>query len=84
MTDSDPFKDYFEVGLCDNLQDPERFMEYMSDRHWSLFEYYLAGITHLEDWYGDKSYRKYDAWFDILDFLLLKAENHFTGRFGNE
>ena len=75
---------YFKIGLCNDLQDPERFMEFMSERHWTLFEYYLTGIRVLESWYGDKSYRKYDDWFEVLDSTLLAAENHFMGRFGNE
>lgn len=76
--------DYLKIGLCDDLQDPERFMDYMADRHWTLFEYYLTGTRALESWYGDKSYRKYDDWFEVLDATLLAAENHFTGRFGKE
>lgn len=78
------FDDYFNAGLCDGLQDPEGFMGYMKDRHWTLFEYYLAGIRALEQAFGHKAYRKYAAWFDVLDEALLHAENHFRGRFGNE
>jgi hypothetical protein len=84
MTDSDHLEEYLKIGLCDGLEDPERFMEYMSQRHWTLFEYYLAGIQGIENWYGDKSHRKYGDWFDILDATLLAAENHFMGRFGKE
>lgn len=75
---------YLKMGLCEDLQSPEYFMDNMSQRHWTLFEYYLTGIRALESWYGDKSYRKYDDWFDVLDQTLLAAENHFLGRFGNE
>lgn len=77
-------QDYLNQGLCDHLQDPRRFMESMESRHWTLFEYYLAGVTALEQWYGDKAYREYDDWFDALDIALLHAENHFKGRFGDE
>lgn len=75
---------YLKIGLCNDLEDPERFMEYMSDRHWTLFEYYLAGIRGLESRYGDKSSRKYEDWFEVLDSTLIAAENHFMGRFGKE
>lgn len=78
------FDDYFNAGLCDGLQDPEGFMGHMKDRRWTLFEYYLEGIKILEKGYGHKAYRRYADWFDALDFLLLHAENHFMGRFGNE
>lgn len=81
---SGELEDYMKIGLCDGLQSSDYFMDNMSERHWSLFEYYLAGIKALESWYGDKAYRKYDEWFEVLDITLLAAENHFMGRFGKE
>lgn len=78
------FEDYFNAGLCDDLQDPEQFMDYAKHRRWTLFEYYLEGIKSLEFCYGDKVPRRYADWFDFLDSLLLHAENHFMGRFGKE
>lgn len=77
-------KDYLDGGLYDHLEDPEGFAELMSDRAWYLSDYYLAGITALEGWYGDKSSRNYADWFEVLDSSMLHAENFFYGRFGNE
>lgn len=67
-------QDYLDGGMYDHFQDPELFAEYMSERTWVLSEYYVAGITKLEEWYGDKAYRKYGDWFEILDYLLDKTE----------
>lgn len=77
-------RDYLKGGLYDHLQDPEEFAGFMSDRLWVLSDYYLAGITELELWYGDKAYRQYGDWFECLDSALRQAENIFGGRFGNE
>lgn len=77
-------KDYWESGLYDHLQRPDDFAFLMSNRHWTLSEYYLAGIHSLEQSYGDKAYKNYDDWFDALDAALIQAENHFTGRWKDE
>lgn len=77
-------EDYFNAGMLDKLQRPQMFMKLMEDRKPNLFEYYFAGIQQLEQWYDDKAYRNYEAWFEVLDFLLIQAENHFMGRFGKE
>lgn len=76
--------DYLESGMFDRLNRPKDFMALMSSRHWSTLEFYLSGIQMLDNWYGDKAYRQYDDWFDILDRLFMQAENHFTGRFKKE
>lgn len=81
---TDEIKDYFDAGMIDDLQRPEMFMKLMEDRKSTLFEYYYTGISQLEEWYDDKAYRNYEAWFEVLDFLLIQAENHFMGRFGKE
>lgn len=76
-------QDYLDGGMYDHFEDPERFAEYMSERPWYLSDYYVAGITGLENWYGDKSARKYHIWFLILDKALKQAENIMWGRFDN-
>lgn len=77
-------EDYYSQGLFDNLNSPREFMNLMFHRNENTLEFYLSGIQMLDDWYGDKAYRKYEVWFDILDQLMNKAENHFMGRFGKE
>lgn len=77
-------EDCDRAGLFDHLNSPVEFIDLMSHRHESTLEFYLAGISMLDAWYGDKAYRQYDAWFAILDGLFMQAENHFKGRFGNE
>lgn len=81
---SDELDDYLDHGMIDNIERPHLFVDLMRDRKLTLCEYYLAGITQLESWYGDKAYKNYEAWFEVLDFLLIPAENHFIGRFGNQ
>jgi hypothetical protein len=77
-------KDYLDGGIYDHLEDPRLFAELMSDRNWITNEYYCAGITALETWYGDKSARNYADWFDALDAAFLQAENIFFGRLNDE
>lgn len=77
-------KDYLDGGLYDHFEEPRLFAELMSDRHWTTSDYYVAGITALEAWYGDKSARNYADWFDALDSAMLQAENLFYGRLGTE
>jgi hypothetical protein len=76
--------DYRDHGMFDHLNSTSKFMALMSDRHENTLDFYLTGISMLDSWYGDNAYRQYDAWFDVLDQLLNKAENHFKGRFGEE
>ena len=77
-------KDYLDGGMYDHLEDPRGFAELMSDRHWTTSDYYTAGVTALENWYGDKSSRNYADWFDVLDSAMLQAENLFYGRLKTE
>lgn len=41
-------------------------------------EYYVKGILDLEEWYGDKAYREYAIWFQILDNLWETAERYWN------
>lgn len=70
--------------MFDHLNSAADFMACMKDRNEDTLDFYLSGISMLDSWCGDKAYRHYDDWFDILDQVLNKAENHFKGRFGNE
>lgn len=81
---SDFLEDCEKEGLFDNLNSSKDFIACMKNRNLSTLEFYLSGIQMLDDWYGDKAYRQYDSWFDVLDRLFMQAENHFKGRFGNE
>jgi hypothetical protein len=74
-------QDYLDGGMYDHFEDPGRFAEYMFQRPWYLSDYYVAGVTDLENWYGDKSAPQYEKWFFALDKALKQAENIMWGRF---
>jgi len=81
---SNYLNDYRDHGIFDHLNSAGQFMAHMKYRNEDTLDFYLSGISMLDEWYGDKSYRQYDAWFDILDQMFNKAENYFKGRFGEE
>ncbi len=76
--------DYCDHGMFDHLNSTADFMALMKDRNEDTLDFYLSGISMLDNWYGDKAYRQYDDWFDILDQVFNKAENYFNGRFNKE
>lgn len=70
-------QEYYESGAYDHLQEPMDFHDEMSQRPGIFVDYYLQGITELENDYGDKAYRQYDVWFMALDKALAEAEKVF-------
>lgn len=76
-------QDYLDGGMYDHFERPAAFAELMTERPWYLSDYYVAGITELEYWYGNKSSRQYDDWFLALDKALKQAENIMWGRFSD-
>jgi len=67
-------------GLFDHLEKPEDFSDLLMERyrhgHTSIY-FYLNAITELENNYGDKSYRQYDAWFKALDKAWDAASDYY-------
>lgn len=41
-------------------------------------QYYVKGIAMLDEWYGDKAYRKYGTWFLILDELWQTSARYWN------
>lgn len=63
--------DDFESRM-NELQDPSEFYDLIQYEPVDTHEYYLTGITSFEQWWGDKAYRRYGEWFDILKDLIGK------------
>lgn len=42
---------------------------------------YYRGLMALDDWYGDKAYRQYDDWLDIIDVVVKQTISQLSCSF---
>jgi len=56
----------------DRYEDVMSHMENVDKKYWPM---YSTGLKALDDWYGDKAYRKYYDWLDIMDEMVDTLKN---------
>lgn len=71
-----------EVFANETYQD--YFDEVMENRPAQLRNVYAAGIKGLDNWYGDKSYREFYTWADVIDEIISELDNVRSEQEDNE